>query len=63
MLNIKIIFIFCVTINEGTNLLTKFSISYPTQGTTKSIDIDDDNRCRIFFEKRMGQEVEADTLG
>ena len=41
----------------------QFSISYPTNGTTKSFDIDDDNRCRVFFEKRMGQEVEADTLG
>lgn len=41
----------------------QFSISHPTNGTTKSFDIDDDNRCRIFFEKRMGQEVEADTLG
>jgi small subunit ribosomal protein S6e len=38
-------------------------VSYPVQGTTKSFDIDDDNKCRVFFEKRMGQEVEADTLG
>jgi small subunit ribosomal protein S6e len=52
-----------VTSDEGTCPLTQFSISYPTNGTTKSFDIDDDNRCRVFFEKRMGQEVEADTLG
>jgi small subunit ribosomal protein S6e len=49
--------------DEGILSITQFSISYPTNGTTKSFDIDDDNRCRIFFEKRMGQEVEADTLG
>jgi small subunit ribosomal protein S6e len=41
----------------------KFNISYPQNGTQKCIEIDDDNKCRIFFEKRMGTEVEADALG
>ena len=55
--------IYFVTKDEGTSQIIQFSISYPTNGTTKSFEIDDDNRCRVFFEKRMGQEVEADTLG
>ena len=41
----------------------KFNISNPVAGTQKSIEIDDDNKCRVFFERRLGQEVEADTLG
>jgi small subunit ribosomal protein S6e len=41
----------------------KFSLSFPENGTTKSIVIDDSNSWRHFLEKRMGQEVEADTLG
>ena len=41
----------------------KFNISNPVAGTQKSIEIDDDNKCRVFFERRLGQEVEADSLG
>lgn len=41
----------------------KFNISYPQQGTQKTIEIDDDKKCSIFFDKRIGQEIEADNLG
>lgn len=41
----------------------KFNISYPQNGTQKVFEIDDDNKCRIFYDKRMGTEVEADDLG
>jgi small subunit ribosomal protein S6e len=41
----------------------KFNISYPQNGTQKCFEIDDDNKCRIFYDKRMGTEVEADGLG
>lgn len=41
----------------------KFNISYPVHGTQKCVEIDDDNKCRIFYDKRMGTEVEADGLG
>jgi len=41
----------------------KFNISYPQNGTQKCVDVDDDNKCRIFYDKRMGTEVPADELG
>jgi len=41
----------------------KLNISYPANGTQKLIDIDDDRKLRIFMDRRMGQEVQADALG
>ncbi|CAK86010.1 unnamed protein product (macronuclear) [Paramecium tetraurelia] len=41
----------------------KFNISYPLTGAQKTVEIDDDKKCSIFFDKRMGQVVEADNLG
>jgi len=32
----------------------KFNISYPTTGAQKCIEIDDDKRVAIFYDKRMG---------
>lgn len=32
-------------------------------GCQKVIDFDDERKLRIFYEKRMGAEVEADALG
>merc|ERR1712088_398684 len=37
--------------------------SYPATGCQKLIEIADELKVRPFYEKRMGQEVEADTLG
>ncbi|ODQ67951.1 ribosomal protein S6e [Nadsonia fulvescens var. elongata DSM 6958] len=39
------------------------NIAYPANGTQKCIEIDDEHRVRCFYEKRMGQEVEGDSLG
>ncbi|XP_023215567.1 small ribosomal subunit protein eS6 [Centruroides vittatus] len=41
----------------------KLNISYPATGCQKLIEFDDERKVRIFYEKRMGQEVEADALG
>ncbi|ODQ64058.1 ribosomal protein S6e [Nadsonia fulvescens var. elongata DSM 6958] len=41
----------------------KLNIAYPANGTQKCIEIDDEHRVRCFYEKRMGQEVEGDSLG
>merc|ERR1712071_114649 len=41
----------------------KLNISYPATGAQKLVDIEDEKKVRIFYEKRMGAEVEADTLG
>ena len=38
-------------------------ISYPATGCTKLIDIDDENKLRGFFDKRMSEEVEGSTIG
>ncbi|KAK6203486.1 ribosomal protein S6A [Scheffersomyces amazonensis] len=40
----------------------KLNISYPANGTQKSIEIDDEHKLRAFYEKRMGQEVEGDSV-
>lgn len=41
----------------------KFNLSDPRTGAQKCFDIDDDKKCSIFFDKRMGAEVDADLLG
>ena len=33
----------------------KFNISYPLTGGQKTFEVDDDKKCAIFFDKRMGQ--------
>nr|QUS48036.1 ribosomal protein S6 [Holotrichia oblita] len=41
----------------------KLNISYPATGCQKLIEVVDEHKIRIFYEKRMGAEVEADHLG
>lgn len=41
----------------------KFNISYPITGQQKSFDIDDEKKVAIFYDRRIGAEVEGDTLG
>jgi small subunit ribosomal protein S6e len=41
----------------------KLNVSFPATGCQKLIDIDDEKKVRIFYDKRMGQEVEVDSLG
>jgi len=41
----------------------KINLSYPATGCQKLIEIADELKVRPFYEKRMGQEVEGDTLG
>merc|ERR1711928_18563 len=41
----------------------KLNISYPATGAQKLVDIEDEKKVRIFYEKRMGAEVEVDSLG
>lgn len=38
-------------------------MSYPATGCQKLIEIEDEHKLRVFYEKRMGAEVEADSLG
>jgi len=39
------------------------NISYPANGSQKLFDIDEERKLRVFMEKRMGNEVQADSLG
>jgi small subunit ribosomal protein S6e len=41
----------------------KLIISNPATGSCKSIEIDDEKKLRVFYDKRMSQEVQGDSLG
>jgi len=41
----------------------KLNISYPVTGQQKVLEIDDDNKLRAFYDKRMSQEVDGESLG
>ncbi|KAJ7701874.1 ribosomal protein S6e [Mycena rosella] len=41
----------------------KINIANPATGQQKLIDIDDERRYRIFYDKKIAQEVSADSLG
>jgi len=41
----------------------KLNISYPVTGLQKVIEVDDDNKLRAFYDKRMSHEVTGDHLG
>ncbi|MED6235618.1 40S ribosomal protein S6 [Ataeniobius toweri] len=41
----------------------KLNISFPATGCQKLIEVDDERKLRIFYEKRMVTEVAADPLG
>ncbi|KAE9393966.1 ribosomal protein S6e [Gymnopus androsaceus JB14] len=41
----------------------KINIANPATGAQKLIDLDEEKRYRIFFDKKMSQEVPADSIG
>jgi small subunit ribosomal protein S6e len=41
----------------------KINVAFPATGAQKCFEIDDEHKLRHFYEKRMAQETEADTLG
>jgi len=41
----------------------KLNVAFPSTGAQKLIECHDEHRLRIFYEKRMGAEVDADALG
>ncbi|EEZ98728.1 small ribosomal subunit protein eS6 [Tribolium castaneum] len=41
----------------------KLNISFPATGCQKLVEICDEPKLRIFYEKRMGQEIDASPLG
>ncbi|KAF7385179.1 hypothetical protein HZH66_012265 [Vespula vulgaris] len=41
----------------------KLNVSFPATGCQKLFEISDEHKLRMFYEKRMGAEVEADSLG
>lgn len=53
----------CLPTLLTTILTPQLNISYPANGTQKCVEIDDDHKLRVFYDKRMGQEVEGDSVG
>jgi small subunit ribosomal protein S6e len=41
----------------------KLNISYPANGSQKLIEVDDERKLRVFMDRRMGQEVQGDSVG
>lgn len=41
----------------------KLQVSYPVTGCSKTIEIDDENKLRCFYDARLAQEVAVDALG
>jgi Ribosomal protein S6e len=41
----------------------KLNISYPANGTQKMLEVEEERKLRIFLDKRMGNELPADSLG
>jgi len=41
----------------------KLNIAYPSTGCQKVIEVDDENKLRTFYDKKMSTEVEGDVLG
>merc|ERR1712198_299900 len=48
--------------SHGVSIM-KLNVSFPATGCQKLFEIDDEKKVRVFYEKRMGQEVEADSIG
>merc|ERR1719422_1444397 len=44
-------------------LAMKLNVAFPATGCQKLFEINDEHKVRPFYEKRMGAEVPADTLG
>ncbi|MCJ1480462.1 40S ribosomal protein S6 [Schaereria dolodes] len=41
----------------------KLNISYPTNGSQKLIEVEDERKLRVFMDRRMGAEVPGDSVG
>jgi Ribosomal protein S6e len=41
----------------------KLNVSFPANGSQKLIEVEDERKLRVFMDKRMGNEVPADSLG
>lgn len=41
----------------------KFNIAFPITGAQKSVEVDDEQKLKAFYDKRISQEVSGDVLG
>lgn len=41
----------------------KLNVSYPVTGALKTVEVEDERNLRPFYDKRVAQEVDADSLG
>jgi small subunit ribosomal protein S6e len=41
----------------------KLNIAYPRTGCQKRLEVDDENKLRTFYDRRIGAEVDGECLG
>jgi small subunit ribosomal protein S6e len=41
----------------------RFSVSYPVKGTSVQMEIKDEQKWAVFYDKKMGEEVDGELLG
>ena len=55
--------LFVLSSNNNIIPFLQLNIAYPVNGTQKTVEVDDEHRVRVFYDKRIGQEIEGEAVG
>lgn len=56
-------YVYALCVTFFLHCVFQLNVSYPATGCQKLFEVVDEHKLRVFYEKRMGQVVEADILG